>query len=81
MLKRAIALEVGNEGVVGDDGFVAALSDDCEIVQILKELLVVADWKDDGGSVAVLVGEVLQGQAHVRRLLSVRSGVEDASNG
>jgi hypothetical protein len=64
MLKRAIALEVGNEGVVGDDGFIAALGDDCEIVQILEKLLVVGDRKNDGSSVTVLVSEILQGLAH-----------------
>src|SRR6266550_1901740 len=64
MIKGSIALEVGNEGVVGDDGFVASLGDDCEIVQILKKLLVVGNWKNDGSAVAVLVSEVLQGLAH-----------------
>ena len=67
MLKRAIALEVGNESVVADDGFVAALSDDCEIVQILEELLVVGDWKNDGGAVAMLVSEILQALAHTAK--------------
>lgn len=64
MLNGSIALEAGEEGVVGDDGFVAAFGDDGEIVQILKEFLVVADGKNDGGAVAVLVSEILQGLTH-----------------
>ena len=43
MLKDAIALQVGEKGVVRDHGLVAAFGDDSEIVQILKELLVIAD--------------------------------------
>ena len=61
MLKDSIVLELGDEGVVGDDGLVAALGHDG---QILKQLLVIADWQDDSGAVAVLVREILQGLAH-----------------
>lgn len=64
MLKRAIALEIGEKAVVRNDGLVSAFGDYREIIQILKELLVVAYWKDDSGSVTVLVGEVLQGLVH-----------------
>ena len=67
MLKSAIALEVGNEGIVGDNGFAAALGDDCEIVQIFEELLVVGDGKNDGGALAMLVSEILQGLAHTAK--------------
>ena len=49
---------------MGDDEFVATLCDDNDLVQILKQLFVVADGKNDGGAVAVLVREILQGPAH-----------------
>ena len=68
MLKRAIALEVGVESVVRDNGLVSAFSDDCKIVQILVELFVVADWKNDGGALAVVICEVLEWLAHAGTL-------------
>ena len=64
MLKGSIALEVGDESVVRDYRFVAALGHNCEIVQVLKKLLVVADGQQDGGAVAVLVSELLESLAH-----------------
>ena len=64
MLKGSIALEVSEEFGVRDNGFVAAFGDHGQIVQVLQQLLVVADREDDGGAVAVLVGEILQGLAH-----------------
>ena len=64
ILKRAITLEVGEESVLRDHGLVSAFGYDGKIVQILEELFVVADWKDHGGSITVLVSEVLQGLAH-----------------
>ena len=63
-----------------DDGFVTAFSGDSEIVQILQQLLVVADGQNDGGGVSVLVGEVLQGLAHGWEAKVLSSDVEDASD-
>lgn len=64
ILKRAIALELGEKGVVRDDRLFSALGDYREIVQIFEKLLIVAEGKDDSSSVTVLVREVLQGLAH-----------------
>src|SRR4051812_16950333 len=64
MLKRAITPQVGEESFVRDHGLVSAFGYHGKIVQILEELFVVADWKDHGGSITVLVSEVLQGLAH-----------------
>ena len=71
--------EAGDESVVGDDGLVAALGHDGQLLQVLKQLLVIADWQDDSGAVAVLVRKILQGLAHGVRLgdfVSALIGVE-----
>jgi hypothetical protein len=82
MLKRAIALEVREEGVVRNDGLVSSFGDDCEIIQILKELLVVADWKDDGGSATLLIGKILQCLSHgVEATSCLSESRERASSG
>jgi hypothetical protein len=70
MLKRAIALEITEELVLRNDGLVAALGDDGKIVQILQELFVFADGKHDGGSLTVLISQVLQDLAHSGKLRS-----------
>ena len=64
MLKGSIALEVGEESVVRDDGLVAALGYDGEIFQVFEQLLVIANGQHDCRAVAVLVREILQGLAH-----------------
>ena len=54
--------------LVGNHGFVASLGDYRQIVQIFEELLVVADWQDDGGSFAAVIGDVLECLAQGERL-------------
>lgn len=43
-----------------NDRFVASFGDHSKIVQILQQLFVVTDWEDDGGAVAMLVGQILE---------------------
>jgi len=64
ILKGSIPLQLGEESVVRDHGFVAAFGDDGEIGQIFEEFFVVADGKHNSRTVAVFVREILQGLAH-----------------
>ena len=61
---------------MGDCGFVAAFGDNGEVIQILKKFFVVADGKNDGRSVAALVGEVLQDLAHGLQITLFQFDVE-----
>ena len=64
MLKDAIALELFDELLMGNCGFIAALGDNGQVVQVLDQLLIVRNWQDDGGALAALVGKILKRLAH-----------------
>ena len=78
MLKGSIAFQLSEKFVVGDHGLVAALGDNSKVIQILKELFVVADGKNYRCPVTMLVGEVLQCLAHGWQITPPRFDVEVA---
>ena len=64
MLKGSIALQVGDEIVVRDHGFVAVFGHRGEIIQILQKPFVVADRQHDRSTVAVFISEILDRLTH-----------------
>ena len=66
--KDSIAFQIGEELLVWNHWFVAALGDHGQVVQIFEEFFVVADWKNDGCALAVVIREVLEWLAHAGTL-------------
>lgn len=64
----SIALQIGEELVVWNHRFVAAFGNYGQVVQIFEELFVIADWKNDGCALAVVIREVLEWLAHAGTL-------------
>jgi len=68
MLKDAISPQPGFELLVGNGWFLPPLRNRREIVEILQQLLIVREREHDGRLLPGLVGEVLQGFGHARKI-------------
>src|SRR5258706_4882983 len=64
----AIALEIGDELLMGNRRLVATLRNHCQVIQILQKLFVIRNREHYGRALAALVGQIPQSVAHEQRL-------------